>query len=192
VAAALDAASDAYQLHTLVNTAVSLFNEAGLGTDAEHLLQSHLPASHTPFYFMLSLAGIAKRRGDIAAVLDWYQHAYETAVGPATRIQWGVTYLSNLMELAATDSARIEQARLALLEDVAIAGEDARHQRNAAQLQKLARWPQLALALPAWAAGSRAYLLAGAVSGTLSSTAASNTSFSRRRGTRLSVRRHRL
>ncbi|MFC0167403.1 thioredoxin family protein [Pseudoduganella danionis] len=145
VAAALDAASDAYQLHTLVNTAVSLFNEAGLGADAEHLLQSHLPASHTPFYFMLSLAGIAKRRGDIAAVLDWYQHAYETAVGPATRIQWGVTYLSNLMELAAADSARIEQARLALLEDVAIAGEDARHQRNAAQLQKLVRWPQLAL-----------------------------------------------
>lgn len=143
VAAALDAASDGYQLHTLVNTAVSLLNEAGLGSDAEHLLQSHLPNSHTPFYFMLSLAGSARRRNDTAAALDWYQHAYETAVGPATRIQWGVTYLSQLMEQASADGARIAQARQALLADVAAAGEDARYQRNHAQLQKLARWPQL-------------------------------------------------
>lgn len=144
VAEALDAASDGYQLHTLVNTAVSLLNEAGLGQEAEQLLQSHLPNSHTPFYFMLSLAGIAKRRADLAAMLDWYQHAYETAVGPATRIQWGVTYLSQLMEQAAGETARIAQAQTALQADVAAAGEDAQYQRNRAQLQKLARWPQLA------------------------------------------------
>lgn len=143
VAAALDAASDGYQLHTLVNTAVSLLNEAGLAADAEHLLQSHLPNSHTPFYFMLSLAGSARRRNDMAAALDWYQHAYETAVGAATRIQWGVTYLSQLMEQASADGARIAQARQALLADVATAGADAQYQRNHAQLQKLARWPQL-------------------------------------------------
>ncbi|MYM41208.1 thioredoxin family protein [Duganella qianjiadongensis] len=143
VAAALDAASDGYQLHTLVNTAVSLLNEAGLGADAEYLLQSHLPNSHTPFYFMLSLAGSARRRGDTAAALDWYQHAYETAVGAATRIQWGVTYLSQLMEQASADGARIAQARQALLADLATAGADAQYQRNHAQLQKLARWPQL-------------------------------------------------
>ncbi len=143
VAAALDAASDGYQLHTLVNTAVSLFNEAGLMAEAEQLLQAHLPQSPTPFYFMLSLAGSAKRRGDTAAALDWYEHAFQSAVGPATRVQWGVTYLSQLMELAPQDAARITAARAALLADVAVAGADARQQRNLSQLQKLARWPQL-------------------------------------------------
>lgn len=143
VAAALDAASDGYQLHTLVNTAVSLFNEAGLLAEAEQLLQAHLPQSPTPFYFMLSLAASAKRRGDTAAALDWYEHAYQSAVGPATRVQWGVTYLSQLMELAPQDAARMTAARAALLADVAVAGADARQQRNLSQLQKLARWPQL-------------------------------------------------
>ncbi|MBX9833744.1 MAG: disulfide isomerase, partial [Burkholderiaceae bacterium] len=70
-------------------------------------------------------------------------HAFQSAVGPATRVQWGVTYLSQLMELAPQDAARITAARAALLADVAVAGADARQQRNLSQLQKLARWPQL-------------------------------------------------
>ncbi|MQA23208.1 thioredoxin family protein [Rugamonas rivuli] len=134
---ALAASTDPYERHTLVNTAVSALNDAGLSAQAEQVLLAELPRSHAPYYFMLSLASSAKRRGDAAAVLDWYGKAWQAAVGPATRLQWGVTYLSSLLELAPQDSARIEQARQGLRADIEIAGDDAHQQRNQAQLQKL-------------------------------------------------------
>jgi hypothetical protein len=86
---------------------------------------------------MLSLASSAKRRGDTADVLAWYGKAWQAAVGPATRLQWGVTYLGSLIELAPQDAARIAQATQGLQADIAAAGADAYQQRNLAQLQKL-------------------------------------------------------
>jgi hypothetical protein len=134
---ALAESSDPYERHTLVNTAVSALNDAGLAAQAEQVLLAELPRSHSPYYFMLSLASSAKRRGDTAGVLAWYGKAWEAAVGPATRLQWGVTYVSSLIELAPQDADRIEQAMQALQTDIAAAGPDAHHQRNLTQLQKL-------------------------------------------------------
>ena len=135
---ALAESTDPYERHTLVNTAVSALNDAGLSAQAEQVLLAELPRSHSPYYFMLSLAASAKRRSDTAAVLDWYGKAWQASVGPATRLQWGVTYLSSLIELAPQDSARIEQAAQGLLADLQAAGADAHQQRNLSQLQKLA------------------------------------------------------
>ena len=134
---ALAEASDPYERHTLVNTAVSALNDAGLSGQAEQVLLAELPRSHSPYYFMLSLAAGAKRRGDMAGAVDWYQKAREVAVGPATRLQWGVTYLNSLMELSPQDAVRIGQAEQALRADIEVAGADAFEQRNLAQLQKL-------------------------------------------------------
>ena len=134
---ALAESTDAYERHTLVNTAVSALNDAGLAAQAEQVLLAELPRSHSPYYFMLSLAGGAKRRGDTAGALEWYDKAWQAAVGPATRLQWGVTYLTSLLELAPQDTARIEQAERGLQADIAAAGADAHQQRNLAQLQKL-------------------------------------------------------
>lgn len=139
---ALAGSTDPYERHTLVNTAVSALNDAGLPAQAEQVLLAELPRSHSPYYFMLSLAAAARRRGDTSAVLDWYGKAWAASVGPATRLQWGVTYLGSLIELAPQDSERIEQAAQGLLADVRAAGADARQQRNLGQLQKLA--PKLA------------------------------------------------
>ena len=104
---------------------------------AEQVLLAELPRSHSPYYFMLSLAAGAKRRGDMAAAVDWYEKAWNAAAGPATRLQWGVTYLNSLMELSPQDTARIDQAEQGLRADIAAAGPDAFEQRNLAQLQKL-------------------------------------------------------
>jgi hypothetical protein len=134
---ALAGSTDPYERHALVNTAVGALNEAGLAAEAEQILLAELPRSHAPYYFMLSLAGSAKRRGDTAAVLDWYGKAWQAAAGPATRLQWGVTYLNSLIELAPQDAARIAQATQGLQADIAAAGADAYQQRNLAQLQKL-------------------------------------------------------
>lgn len=137
VQAALAESTDPYERHTLVNTAVSALNDAGLSGQAAEVLLAELPRSHSPYYFMLSLATGAKRRGDTAGAVDWYRKAWDAAVGPATRLQWGVTYLSSLLELSPQDTARIEQAGQGLRADIAAAGADAFEQRNLAQLQKL-------------------------------------------------------
>ncbi|WP_296000151.1 thioredoxin family protein [Rugamonas sp.] len=138
---------DPHARHALVNTAVGALHDAGLPQLAEALLLAELPRSHSPYYFMLSLAASAKRRGDTAAMLDWYQQAAAGATGPATRIQWSVTYLASLIDHAPQDSDRIEQAAQALLRDIdASADADTFQQRNGSQLQraaaKLAGLPQ--------------------------------------------------
>ncbi|MTV39967.1 thioredoxin family protein [Duganella radicis] len=135
---ALAASSDPYERHTLVNTAVSALNDAGLPAQAEQVLLAELPRSHSPYYFMLSLAAAAKRRNDVAGVLAWYGKAWQASTGPATRIQWGVTYLNSLIDLAPQDAAAIGQAAAGLLADIGAAGDDAHQQRNLGQLQKLA------------------------------------------------------
>jgi len=138
---ALAESTDPYERHTLVNTAVSALNDAGLPQLAEQVLQAELPRSHSPYYFMLSLAAAAKRRGDTAGVLSWYEQAAAAALGSATRIQWRSTYLTSLLDLAPQDATRIERAAEVLLSDIS-ATPDAFSQRNLSQLQKLA--PKLA------------------------------------------------
>jgi hypothetical protein len=133
---ALALVDDKYGRHILVNTAVSALNDAGLHAEAEALLQSTLVESHSPYYFKLSLASAAKRRGDLPGMLDWYEKAWRSAVGPATRIQWGTTYLTALLDTTPADSARIEAAAAGLAQDFANA-PDAFQQRNLTQAQKL-------------------------------------------------------
>jgi hypothetical protein len=137
VAAALAEVDDAYARHTLLNTAVSALNDAGLVADAEALLQAETPRSHSPYYFMLSLAASAKRRGDAAGVLSWYEQAWRNAVGLSTRIQWAVSYLGAVIDMAPTDAARIEAAAAAIGADFSAAGADAYAQRNLTQAAKL-------------------------------------------------------
>lgn len=137
VTAALAEADGPYERHTVLNTALSTLNDAGLGAQAEALLQAELARSHSPYYFMHSLASAARRRGDTAGVLDWQQRAWQAAVGPATRLQWGTSYLLSLIELSPQDTARIEQAADGMARAVG-ATADAFQQRNRVQLQRLA------------------------------------------------------
>ena len=41
--------------------------------------------------------------------LRWYRQAFDTSEGPATRLQWGASYLVALVDLAPGDAARIEK-----------------------------------------------------------------------------------
>jgi len=134
---ALEAEVDPCARHTLVNTAVSALNDAGLPEQAEALLQAELAVSHAPYYFMLSLASAARRRGDAAATLGWYEKAWSAAEGGATRLQWGTTYLTSVIDLSPEDQSRIEAAAAGLAQEIA-ANPDAYQQRNRTQLQRLA------------------------------------------------------
>src|SRR5208337_3766725 len=83
--------------------------QAGLLDDADALLKGELTRSHSPYYFMVDLAEVAKKRGDKTAALDWYARSYAAAQGPATRVQWGARYVNARIELAPQDVAGLER-----------------------------------------------------------------------------------
>ena len=143
VARAAQVASGAAMRHQVMNTAAGVLSDAGLLDEAETLLLDELERSHVPFFFMHNLAAIAKKRGDPAGAVRWYERAWESATGPATRLQWGATYLQGLIDFAPHEAPRIERCASALLREVK-GMNDAWCQRNRTQLEridgKLALW----------------------------------------------------
>jgi thiol-disulfide isomerase/thioredoxin len=130
--------TDRYERQSVISTAAYLLREAGLIDESDAMLRRELARSPAPYYFMLSLGSNAKKRGDHAAALHWYRRGYEAAVGPATRLQWGATYLRNLIELAPDDAARIEQAARAILGELEPKPETF-HARNLSVLQRMGK-----------------------------------------------------
>jgi hypothetical protein len=110
VARADEETTDPYARQAVIDAAADTLVQAGLLDDAESLLKAELKRSHSPYYFMVDLAEVAKKRGDTAAALDWYAQSYAAAKGPATRVQWGARYVNALTELAPQDAAGIERA----------------------------------------------------------------------------------
>ena len=158
VATALLSVQDPALRHQVLNTAAGLLSDAGMLDDAEEVLSDALERSHAPYYFMHNLAALAKKRGDAAAALDWYERAWRQARGPATRLQWGATCLQALVDFAPREAAPpAHQARVERLADELRAElngmDDVASQRNGTQLKRIAA------ALAAWG-GSAASTLA--------------------------------
>jgi hypothetical protein len=122
----------------LVNTAAGVLADAGLVAEAQRLLEDELASTHAPYFFRHSLAAIARRRGAPALALEHYEAAWAGAVGSATRLQWGATYLLALLELAAHDRARIERCAAALAAEFG-ATADAAFQRNRTQAARIVK-----------------------------------------------------
>lgn len=135
--------TDGYERQAVITTAAYLLTHAGLDRESDALLTSSLGRSHSPYYLMSELASNAKARGDKLGALQWYQRAYEASEGPATRMQWGASYVGALVELAPQDEARIEAAASALFAE-ARGQSDALYERSGRALQrvgaKLAAW----------------------------------------------------
>jgi len=95
---------------------------------------------------MSQLGGNARKLGRTDEALDWYEQAWRKSVGPATRLQWGSSYLAALVDLAPQQARRVEQTAAALIAD---AGKDsgAFEGRSVRSLQrmskKLAAWNEL-------------------------------------------------
>jgi hypothetical protein len=138
VAGALAAPMSPELRHTIVNTGAGVLSDAAMLDEAAKVLTDELARSHAPFYFMHSLATLAKRRGEPADALGWYEQAWNGAAGSATRLQWGATYLLALLDLSPADRARIERcARMLKGEFDAVA--DAAFQRNGAQAGRIVK-----------------------------------------------------
>ena len=122
----------------MISTAADVLAEAGLTAESDALLTSELTRSHSPYYYMLGLAANAKKRGDKAAALDWYEKAYAAADGPATRLQWGAGYVNALVELAPLDTKRIETAASHVIGELD-AKPDTFFGRNQKSLERMGR-----------------------------------------------------
>jgi hypothetical protein len=92
---------------------------------------------------MLELAANAKLRGDNKLALDWYERAYAGSVGSATRLQWGVNYITAIVDLAPQDEVRLDRSAQSVLKEVGPM-KDAFYDRNRRSLErlivKLAAW----------------------------------------------------
>ncbi len=134
---------NAYERQTVIDAAASLLTTARMLDASDTLLKAELTKSHAPYYFMLDLASNAKKRGDKAAAIDWYAKAYDAAQGPATRLQWGTTYVNALVDLAPDDGARIERAATHVLGEIEpdAASFDGRNRKRLSRMtEKLAAW----------------------------------------------------
>ena len=111
--------TDGYERQAVITSAADMLEMAGLLDESDALLKSNLAKSHSPYYLMLGLAANAKKRGDKAGALNWYEASFEKSEGPATRLQWGARYLAALVDLSPQDDARIERAAQQLFTEAA-------------------------------------------------------------------------
>ncbi|MEP6942018.1 MAG: thioredoxin family protein [Betaproteobacteria bacterium] len=128
--------TDPYARQAVISSAAEVLADAGLLDESDALLKAELQRSQSPYYYMLGLAANAKTRGDKAGALDWYQKAYAAADGPATRLQWGASYVRALVELSPQDSVRIDAAVNNVLSELEAAPETF-YGRNQRALEKI-------------------------------------------------------
>ncbi|MES2098655.1 MAG: thioredoxin family protein [Pseudomonadota bacterium] len=128
--------TDGYERQAVITSAAYLLERAGLGAESDTLLKANLAKSHSPYYLMSALASNAKARGDKAEALNWYEQAFDKSEGPATRLQWGASYLNALVELGPQEEARIEKAASQLFAEAA-KQPDAFYERSGRSLQRI-------------------------------------------------------
>ena len=135
--------TDGYERQAVLPEAADMLADAGLWKDSDALLKANLGKSHAPYYFMSKLGGNARKQGHTADALHWYGEAFARSEGPATRLQWGSSYLTALVELSPKDSKRIEGTAGELI-DAAAKDPVAFYERSARSLQRagaqLGKW----------------------------------------------------
>ncbi len=130
--------TDAYSRQAVISGAADVLAEAGMLDASDALLTAELARSHSPYYYMLGLAANARKRGDKAAALEWHARAWAAAVGAATRLQWGASYINALVELSPQDSARIESVTAGVIGELE-ATPDTFYGRNRRALERVGK-----------------------------------------------------
>ncbi|HSG34599.1 MAG TPA: thioredoxin family protein [Sphingomonadaceae bacterium] len=112
-------AKDRASRESVISDASDLLAMAGDKEGAKQLLLAELEASETPYYYMSGLAALAEDSGDKAEAIDWARKAYEASEGPATRVQWAISWSNYVMRLAPADQRAVEEAAGAVLGELA-------------------------------------------------------------------------
>ena len=129
-------ARDAMVRQSVISNAADLLHEAGDDAGAKRLLEAELKRSASPYYYMLDLADIAEDEKDSRAAIGWARKAYETAQGPATRVQWAIAYSNVVLRMAPADKAAVEVSAEAVIDELG-KNPDSYYQRTRV---KVANW----------------------------------------------------
>jgi protein disulfide-isomerase len=111
-------AKDPMVRQSVISTAADLLHEAGDVAGARKLLEAELKRSASPYYYMLDLASLAEDEKDGPAAIAWARKAYETAEGPATRVQWAIEYSKTVLRQAPGDKKAVEQSATAVIDEL--------------------------------------------------------------------------
>jgi len=135
--------TDGYERQAVVTAAAHMLGQAGLWSESDALLKANLAKSHSPYYLMSQLGSNARKLGRKAEALDWYEQAWSRSEGPATRLQWGSSYVNAIAELAPQEAARMEKAVATMIGETAgdAGAFDGRSVRSLQRIgEKLAAW----------------------------------------------------
>lgn len=138
VARLISQTTDRYERQAVLPSAAHVLTSAGMIDDSDALLKAELPRAVAPYYHMLGLGGNAKKRGDSKGALQWYEQAWRRSEGPATRLQWGSTYVKEIADLAPADVARMASAAGAVISGLQPRTETF-YERNQRSLQRMAK-----------------------------------------------------
>ena len=129
---------DPYERMAVITALAYLQGQAGLWAESEALLKANLAKADSPYYLMSQLGSNARKQGKNDEALRWYEKAYDASVGPATRLQWGASYVAALVDLAPAEAPRIERAAAKLFAEAAL-DKAAFHERSARSLQRVSK-----------------------------------------------------
>ncbi|HLZ64607.1 MAG TPA: thioredoxin family protein [Aliidongia sp.] len=110
VAMADKAAMDPSMRQAVMPDAGELLADAGDKEGAEQLWEAELPHAVAPYYYMLDLAHLAEAGKDNKAAIGWLKKAAEAAQGPATRIQWAISYSNGVIRMAPDDKVAVAES----------------------------------------------------------------------------------
>lgn len=130
--------TDGHERQAVITLGAQVLARAGDWAGSDALLKANLARSHSAYYLMSQLGSNARRQGRTDEALSWFERAYADSRGPATRLQWGSSYLNALVELAPREATRIEQAAASLLQDAA-GDAGAFHERSGRALERVSR-----------------------------------------------------
>jgi len=112
-------AKDAMTRQSVMSDAAEILDEAGDRDGARKLLEGELKRSPSPYYYMLDLADLEEEAGNAKAAIGWARKAYETAHGPATRVQWAIAWSGAVLRLTPGDKKAVEESANAVIDELA-------------------------------------------------------------------------
>lgn len=104
------AATDPAMRQAVMPDAGELLADAGDAAGAQELWEAELPHAVAPYYYMLDLAHLAETGKDNQAAMGWLKKAAQAAQGPATRIQWAISYSNGVIRMAPDDKAAVAES----------------------------------------------------------------------------------
>jgi thioredoxin-related protein len=100
---------DKYARHSALTTSVWMLMSANMIKEAKSLALREIKTSPHAYYYMSYLTSIELKLKKTNEALKWSKKGWKLSKGPATRFQWGYSYLSNLLKHKTKDSKKIRK-----------------------------------------------------------------------------------